>query len=507
MTDGDWPAPEPREPRESERRPTPLPRVEDLPIAEQGYDREQVREAFDAFYRHAAQLDSTLRTLEAVEVFQRTAAELRAELRTVRGSGWTVQSWQGGGGGYGSPRGVREWTLPPAFPRLAGEFAFLILVGVVVGIAGWSSLTIVLVMGAALGVVLLIEWVAARERAIPTATAPAVAPDLDQEPDELPEAGAWVAPEEGPEAMTMLDAPPVREDDEPVAEAEVIEEADIPATLPEDSAESVSEEPEPEPVAEPEVVEEATGPEDSAEAIVEEPEPEAEPEGELVPEPAPVLIFEPPQPEPVPESPQLEETEPEAVAELHQAEPEPEPAPAPEQEPEPEPEPEPVAEAVAPEPAPAPERRRFRLFRRAEEPASPTEQSAELWAVAADDIDEETDEAIELAEPEAPAHVDPWEQEAQLPVVPEVPEVDEEPSVPERSGWFRRDPHVEDAAAPAFEPEPEPVPELVPDPEPEPDLEFEPDEDLPVDGLAEQAAAATERSRARRRAPRRARRR
>ncbi len=228
MTDADWPAPEPSEPREPERSPAPLPRVEDLPIAEQGYDREKVREAFDAFYRHAAQLDSTLRTLEAVEVFQRTAAELRAELRTVRGSGWTVQSWSGGGGGYGSGgRGVREWTLPPAFPRLAAEFAFLILVGVVVGIAGWSSLTIVLVMGAALGIVLLIEWVAARERAIPTAAAPAVAPDLDREPDELPEAAAWVAPEEGPEAMTMLETPVVREPDAPVAEAEPVVELEL----------------------------------------------------------------------------------------------------------------------------------------------------------------------------------------------------------------------------------------------------------------------------------------
>ena len=154
MSDADWPAPEPATPREPERRTTPLPRVEDLPIAEQGYDREKVREAFDAFYRHAAQLDATLSTLEAVEVFQRTSAELRAELRNIRGSGWTVQSWQGGTGPGGGSRGrVSEWTLPPSFPRLAGEFGFLIVIGVVVGVAGWSALTIVLVMGLALGVV------------------------------------------------------------------------------------------------------------------------------------------------------------------------------------------------------------------------------------------------------------------------------------------------------------------------------------------------------------------
>ena len=114
MSDAEWPAPEPAAPREPERRTTPRPWVEDLPVAEQGYDREKVREAFDAFYRHAAQLDATLSTLEAVEVFQRTSAELRAELRNIRGSGWTVQSWQGGAAYAGGSRGrVSEWTLPP----------------------------------------------------------------------------------------------------------------------------------------------------------------------------------------------------------------------------------------------------------------------------------------------------------------------------------------------------------------------------------------------------------
>ena len=91
------------------------------------------------------------------------------------------------------------------------------MIGVVVGVAGWSALTIVLVMGLALGVVLLLEWVAARERAIPHAAAPAAAPDLDrEEPAELPVGESWVPPEEGPEALTMLDHEVV----EVVAEAE-----------------------------------------------------------------------------------------------------------------------------------------------------------------------------------------------------------------------------------------------------------------------------------------------
>src|SRR6266508_1535649 len=44
---------------------TSLPRVEDLPVAEQGFDQQRVREAFDAFRRHALQLQAQLRVLQA----------------------------------------------------------------------------------------------------------------------------------------------------------------------------------------------------------------------------------------------------------------------------------------------------------------------------------------------------------------------------------------------------------------------------------------------------------
>jgi hypothetical protein len=44
---------------------TSLPRVEDLPAAGDGYDREKVREAFEAFRRHAAQLQAQLRVIQA----------------------------------------------------------------------------------------------------------------------------------------------------------------------------------------------------------------------------------------------------------------------------------------------------------------------------------------------------------------------------------------------------------------------------------------------------------
>jgi F0F1-type ATP synthase membrane subunit b/b' len=44
---------------------TALPRIEDLPTAGGGYDRDRVQEAFDAFRRHAAQLQAQLRVLQA----------------------------------------------------------------------------------------------------------------------------------------------------------------------------------------------------------------------------------------------------------------------------------------------------------------------------------------------------------------------------------------------------------------------------------------------------------
>ena len=44
---------------------TSLPRVEDLPTARDGYDREKVQEAFEAFRRHTTQLQVQLRVLQA----------------------------------------------------------------------------------------------------------------------------------------------------------------------------------------------------------------------------------------------------------------------------------------------------------------------------------------------------------------------------------------------------------------------------------------------------------
>src|SRR5437763_15953903 len=107
-----WPSAE----HEAERA-SPLPRVEDLPYVERGYDPERVREAFDAFYRHLARLDATLRTIEAVDVFRGQAGELGKELRALRPAGWTRQPWRPS---YAAPGPARP-GVPEAGLRRAPE--------------------------------------------------------------------------------------------------------------------------------------------------------------------------------------------------------------------------------------------------------------------------------------------------------------------------------------------------------------------------------------------------
>src|SRR5438045_8791135 len=155
MSDGAWPTPQ-QPSRE------PLPRIEDLPVAEQGYEPDSVRAAFDSFYRHAAQLDAALRTLEAVDSFNRQAAALRADLRVLRGGGWSQQTWPTTPAyGYGG-RTPRE-GISPAVWRIAGEVAFLIVVSVALGVAKLSWWVIVLVMAFAFLVVVAIEWLTSRD--------------------------------------------------------------------------------------------------------------------------------------------------------------------------------------------------------------------------------------------------------------------------------------------------------------------------------------------------------
>jgi hypothetical protein len=213
-----WPTPQ-TPPRE------PLPRVEDLPVAEQGYEQESVKAAFDSFYRHAAQIDAALRTLEAVDSFHRNAASLRADLRALRASGWTQQSWtQPQSYRYGM-RAPRE-GVPPAVWRIGGEVAFLVAVAVALGVAKLSWWAILLSMAGAFAIVCLIEWLAGREQlsfvrpAASAAAHPVVEGQRAEDTDEHDSLG-WTAFEEAQEpsdAMTIIGAP--ARDDEPADETE-----------------------------------------------------------------------------------------------------------------------------------------------------------------------------------------------------------------------------------------------------------------------------------------------
>ncbi|MDQ2968815.1 MAG: hypothetical protein M3R37_10920 [Actinomycetota bacterium] len=210
----------------------PLPRVEDLPVAEQGYEQESVKAAFDSFYRHAAQVDAALRTLEAVDSFHRHAASLRADVRALRTAGWTQQSWtQPRSYGYGM-RAPRE-GVPPAVWRIGGEVAFLVAAAVALGVAKLSWWAIVLAMAGAFAIVCLIEWLAGREQLsfVRAAAAPPAHPVVEaQRADDTDEHDSlgWKAFEEAQEpsdAMTIIGAP--SRDDEPVVET-------VPEPAPED---------------------------------------------------------------------------------------------------------------------------------------------------------------------------------------------------------------------------------------------------------------------------------
>jgi hypothetical protein len=217
----------------------PLPRVEDLPVAEQGYEQESVKAAFDSFYRHAAQIDAALRTLEAVDSFHRHASALRSDLRALRSAGWTQQSWSGAPPSYGyGLRAPREGVSPVVW-RVAGEVAFLIAVAVALGIAQLSWLA------GALVVVCMIEWVAGREEtafARPAPVAP-VHPVVEaQRTDDTEEHDAlgWTAFEEAQEpsdAMTIIGAVPRDDAAEPAAEAQEAESEPDAEPAPEDEPE------------------------------------------------------------------------------------------------------------------------------------------------------------------------------------------------------------------------------------------------------------------------------
>jgi hypothetical protein len=200
MSSDAWPSPD--------ASPSPLPRIEDLPLVDQGYDQEAVRVAFDSFYRHAAQLDASLRALEAVEVFRRDADALRNDLRALRALGL--------GGGAAEPAwATRTYEsarpgIPGVVLRLAAESALIVIVAVIAGVAKFSSATIILLMAVAFLIVAVSEWLAARARFVPPALA--FLPEDVGEPAPYVEAPApgWDPPalepseDTEPDALTMI---------------------------------------------------------------------------------------------------------------------------------------------------------------------------------------------------------------------------------------------------------------------------------------------------------------
>jgi hypothetical protein len=146
-----------------------LPRTDDLPRAEEGYDPDRVEEAFASF-------GDRVRELEAI------AAELRAELRSLRAQRsvalaasetdpeWPAEHSLTEDGLGASPDWIAAAVPPPvqrplAVPRLAVEALFLLLVALFAGLADLEPEWIVLLMGAAWVVVALVEWTAAARRA------------------------------------------------------------------------------------------------------------------------------------------------------------------------------------------------------------------------------------------------------------------------------------------------------------------------------------------------------
>src|SRR6266508_3853262 len=190
----DWPSPHHHELHH-------LPRIADLPAAWEGYDRERVQAAFDEFYRHIAQLDSTLRALESVEVFRQQAGDLRTELRSLRAAGWAPAPR-----GYAlTPERSMLGSVPEAVPRIALEVVFLVVVAAVVAVAKFSALEIVAVMAGAVLITALVELVlptpvAVEQESTPAVQVVAVAENAQTPTDELSLATLPPDEDEGAEA-------------------------------------------------------------------------------------------------------------------------------------------------------------------------------------------------------------------------------------------------------------------------------------------------------------------
>lgn len=219
-----------------------LPRTDDLPRTEEGYDPLRVEEAFSSF-------GDRVRELESV------AVELRTELRSLRAEraaasaapdvdpDWPAEHGVADTGLGGSPDWVAAAVPPPlqrpvGVPRLALEAVFLLLVALFAGLADLAPEWIALLMAGAWLVVVLVEWTAAARRArwhldeIPPPLAIAdTGETTGRWSSPVVEATAFAAPDVS-ESRTVVTKLPV--DPEPAeAGPEETGEMDVPAEEPE----------------------------------------------------------------------------------------------------------------------------------------------------------------------------------------------------------------------------------------------------------------------------------
>jgi hypothetical protein len=119
----------------------------------------------------------TRELLDAVRSLAAQVGSLQADVQALRGAagalplaesephGWDERAV----GTQQSPPWVRSLDTPPsrrpAVPRLALELLFLVAVAIVVALARLDAIAIVVIMGAAWGLVAVAEWAAAREAA------------------------------------------------------------------------------------------------------------------------------------------------------------------------------------------------------------------------------------------------------------------------------------------------------------------------------------------------------
>jgi hypothetical protein len=165
-----------------------LPQTGDLPHSAEGYEPARVEAAFSEF-------------AERVRELERIATELRAELETLRArrpapAPFEHETWPEAGLAP-SPDWVAAVPAPfsrrPAVPRLVLEGTFLLLVGLLAGLADLSAAWIVLVMTVAWVLVALAEWAAAAKRS--RWRLDEIAPALDAAAQAASDStGPWAAP-------------------------------------------------------------------------------------------------------------------------------------------------------------------------------------------------------------------------------------------------------------------------------------------------------------------------